>query len=88
MDTSVSEYLAKIGRVGGLKSRRALKPEHARQMVLVREARRAFKKYYSQCFWSFDPNYKVSSDDIGWVIAQLRKNGNREAWLTASKLCR
>ena len=41
---NLSRYLAEIGRRGGIKSRRVLEPETARQMVRVREARRAIKR--------------------------------------------
>jgi hypothetical protein len=37
----VREYLAKIGRRGGLASRRELSKSHARQMVAIREMKRA-----------------------------------------------
>jgi hypothetical protein len=37
----VREYLAKIGRRGGLASRRELTRSHAKQMVAIREAKRA-----------------------------------------------
>ena len=40
----VSEYLAKIGRRGGLASRRELTRSHAKQMVAIREAKRAALK--------------------------------------------
>jgi len=35
------QYLAKIGRRGGLASRRELTGSHAKQMVAIREAKRA-----------------------------------------------
>jgi hypothetical protein len=38
------EYLAKIGRRGGLASRRELTRSHAKQMVAIREAKRAALK--------------------------------------------
>lgn len=41
---SVREYLAEIGRRGGIKSRRTLEPETARRMVAIREARRAAQR--------------------------------------------
>ena len=41
---SVRDYLAKIGRRGGIKSRRVLEPETARRMVAIREARRAARR--------------------------------------------
>ena len=40
----VREYLAKIGRRGGLASRRELTRSQAKQMVAIREAKRATSK--------------------------------------------
>jgi hypothetical protein len=40
----VREYLATIGRRGGSASRRELTKSHARQMVAIREAKRAALK--------------------------------------------
>ena len=40
----VHEYLAAIGQRGGLASRRELTKSHARQMVAIREAKRAALK--------------------------------------------
>ncbi len=37
----VREYLAEIGRRGGLASRRELSKSHARKMVAIREMKRA-----------------------------------------------
>lgn len=87
MKDAVREYLATIGRRGGLKSRRTLPAKTARQMVRVREARRAYRKYHARCFWSFDPNYVIGPSDVAWVAQQLRKHGGRDAWEVASKLC-
>lgn len=88
MKDAVRDYLAEIGRRGGAKSRRALDPETARAMVRVREARRAYRKYYASCFWSYDPGYVVETSDVAWVAAQLKKHGGRDAWRVAEKLCR
>ncbi len=57
-------------------------------MVRIREARRAYRRFYSLCFWSYDPDLKIGSSDIPWVVAQLRKYGNRSAWEAAARLCR
>ncbi len=43
-EKKVREYLADIGRRGGLASRRELTRSHARQMVAIREAKRAALK--------------------------------------------
>jgi hypothetical protein len=40
----IREYLAEIGKRGGLASRRELTRSHARQMVAIREAKRAALK--------------------------------------------
>jgi hypothetical protein len=40
----VRDYLAKIGRRGGLASRRELTRAHAKKMVAIREAKRAALK--------------------------------------------
>jgi len=40
----VREYLAEIGKRGGLASRRELTRSHARQMVAIREMKRAALK--------------------------------------------
>jgi hypothetical protein len=41
---NVREYLAAIGRRGGLASRREMTRSHAKQMVAIREAKRAALK--------------------------------------------
>jgi len=56
-------------------------------MVKVREARRAYRRFHTECFWSFDPDYRIGAADIAWIADQLRKHGGREAWLVGSKLC-
>jgi hypothetical protein len=86
MNKIISSYLAKIGSKGGKKSKRKLETNEARKMVKVREARRAFHRFKTSCFWSYDPNLKITKQDIPWVIEQLVKNGNREAWITGKKL--
>ena len=88
MNRSVRTYLAEIGRRGGRKSRRTLTPESAREMVRLREARRVYRRFHAECFWSYDPDYRVGLSDIDWVADRLRRHGGREAWEIASRLCR
>jgi hypothetical protein len=88
LDPKVRSYLAKMGRQGGRKSRRALSSAQAREMVCVREARRAYRDFYATCFWSFDPHYRIEKKDIPWVVQELRKKGGRDAWEVAARLCR
>ena len=87
MNDAVRKYLAEIGRKGGMRSRRELDAETARRMVRVREARRAFRRYHARCFWSFNPEYRITHDDVEWVAEQLMKNGDRTAWALGVKLC-
>lgn len=88
MDPLIRRYLSRIGRKGGLKSRRALPPETARGMVRLREARKAFSRFKTSCFWSFDPARPIGPADIPWVVEQLQKNGGRRAWEASLRLCR
>jgi hypothetical protein len=88
MMNDVKDYLAEIGRRGGQKSRRTLAPETARNMVRVREARRAYRRFQTSCFWSYRPELQVGLDDVEWVAETLMKNGNREAWRIGRSLCR
>lgn len=84
----VKGYLREIGRRGGRKSRRTLSTQQARDMVKVREARRAFRDFHSSCFWSTDPDYIVTLEDVPWVAAKLMQHGGRAGWELGAKLCR
>lgn len=86
--SSVRSYLAQIGRRGGLKSRRTLDSNVARDMVRVREARRAFRRFHAACFWSYRPDLTITLGDVPWVAEQLMKHGGREAWRLGVRLCR
>ncbi len=86
-DKIIRDYLSKIGRKGGQSGRRNLDAKTARQMAMVREAKRAFKKYHAQCFWSYNPRYKISIADIRWVGEELMKNGDLKLWQLGVKLC-
>lgn len=86
--SEISRYLAEIGRRGGLKSRRTLDPETARNMVRVREARRAYRRFHALCFWSFKKDLDIGLDDVAWVADRLMSHGNREAWELGARLCR
>ncbi len=88
MGDEVREYLSRIGRRGGAKSRRTLDSATARRMVKVREARRAYRRYHAACFWSYRPDLEIGIDDVPWVAEQLMKHGNRAAWLIGKSLCR
>jgi hypothetical protein len=84
----IRRYLAEIGARGGRKSRRTLDPETARAMVKVREARRAYRRFRTMCFWSYRPDLRIELDDVPWVAEQLMRHGNRDAWRVGARLCR
>ena len=88
MDEAVRSYLAEIGRRGGRRSRRSLDPATARQMVRLREARRAFLRFHGRCFWSSPRDYRVTTADIPWVARRLMADGGREGWRIGARLCR
>jgi hypothetical protein len=54
-------------------------------MVAVRMARRAFRDFRVQCFWSFR-DVSITLSRVGWVIEQLQRNGNRAAWDRAARI--
>ncbi len=56
-------------------------------MVRVREARRAYRRFRTSCFWSYRPDLQIGLEDVDWVAETLMKNGNREAWMVGRSLC-
>lgn len=85
--SSVRLYLSEIGRRGGQKSRRHLSPGDARNMVRIREARKAFRTFHAQCFWFMREDMEVTLLDIPEIVRGLRMNGGRQGFLLAAKLC-
>lgn len=88
MESAVKEYLRELGRRGGRKSRRQLTSEEARRMVRIREARKAYRKFYASCFWSAPEDLRIVDEDVAWVVQNLRAHGGAEGWEVAEKLCR
>ena len=87
-DSSVREYLAQIGRKGGMKSRRRLSTEDAKNMVRLRDAKRAFNMFYSQCFWYIRAHMDITLAHVPEIVRGLRQNGGRQGFLLAARLCR
>ena len=84
----VKAYLREIGAKGGRKSRRRLDPAQARRMVAVREARRAFREHYPSVFWSAPETMEVNEALVPYVIEELKREGNRDAYLQAGRIQR
>lgn len=56
---------------------------------LVAKAEAAVREFEVQCFWFWHPDAVVRSvEDVLVVIMELRRNGNRRAWLAAQELQR
>jgi hypothetical protein len=56
---------------------------------LVARAEAAVREYEVQCFWFWTPAAVVNTvEDIKVVIKELRRNGDRRAWLAAQDLQR
>lgn len=86
--THMSPSRSEFGPSEGRKSRRHLSSEDARNMVRVREARRAFAKFYAPCFWYLRQDMHLTLADIPEIVRGLRQNGGRQGFLLAAKLCR
>lgn len=87
MNSTLRSYFAEIGRRGGRKSRRTLRPDQVRRVVRVREARRACRRSHAQCFWSCPPDLVIDVDDVARVAEQLVRNGGDEAWAVGAGSC-
>ena len=51
-------------------------------------ARRAFKDFYAQCFWSYREDAEIGEDDIPWVIRELRHYGGARGYQAVAEICR
>ena len=83
---TLRQHLRTIGRRGGLRSRRRLDPEAARDMVRVREARRAYHRFHTYCFPAFPADLRITREDLAWVADRLRRLGDARAQRIADKL--
>jgi hypothetical protein len=86
-NAAIRAYLSSIGRRGGRKSRRMLTPEQARDMVRIREAKRAFRLYYAQCFWYMEPEIKITKAELAFIARGLRTYGGHEGYRLADTIC-
>ena len=85
---ALREYFSWIGRKGGVRSRRKLSSAQARDMVRVRDARRAFRELHAQCFWYLRHDLVITLDDVPEIVRGLRQHGGQKGFLAAARLCR
>ena len=51
-------------------------------------ARRAFKEFYVQCFWSWQENPEITEATIPRIVRALRIHGGAKGYALAAELCR
>ena len=61
--------------------------EAARQRRLEL-ARRAYREFFVQCFWSYREDAEITEEKIAFVIGGLRENGGHAGYRIAAELCR
>ena len=61
-------------------------PAEDGQARRVELARRAFKEFYAQCFWSYRRDWQVEEEDIPWLVEELRLNGGHKGYRMATQL--
>lgn len=50
-------------------------------------ARRAYRDFHAQCFWSYRADFEITEKDIPFVIRGLRHYGGHKGYRIAAKLC-
>ena len=51
-------------------------------------ARKVFKDFYAQCFWSYRQDAEIGEEDIPWIIRELRHYGGARGYQAVAELCR
>ena len=54
----------------------------------VELARKAFKDFHAQCFWSYRHDAVINEADIPWVIRELRHYGGAKGYRAVAEICR
>lgn len=51
-------------------------------------ARRAFREFYVQCFWSWQEDPEITEETIPLIVRALRIHGGARGYEIAAELCR
>lgn len=51
-------------------------------------ARKAFKEFYVECFWSWQENPEITEETIPLIVRALRIHGGAKGYELANELCR
>ena len=60
----------------------------AARQARLQLARKAFKDFYAQCFWSYREDAEITEEKIPFVIRGLREHGGLAGYRIAAELCR
>ena len=50
-------------------------------------ARKAFREFYAQCFWSYREDAEITEDKIPFVVRGLREHGGLAGYQLAAAIC-
>jgi hypothetical protein len=50
-------------------------------------ARKAFKEFYAQCFWSCRDDLEITEEKIPLVMRGLRRHGGHKGYRIVAQLC-
>ena len=51
-------------------------------------ARKAFKEFSAECFWSWQENAEITEETIPLIVRALRLHGGEKGYRLAAELCR
>jgi hypothetical protein len=62
-------------------------PEQGSRQRRLELARRAFRDFYLQCFWSYRDDLEITEEKIPFVVRGLRLHGGHKGYKIAAELC-
>lgn len=51
-------------------------------------ARRVFREYFAQCFWSWNPDVVLRDEHLPMIVQGLRLHGGHAGYRIVEQLCR
>jgi hypothetical protein len=61
------------------------KDDRERRLAL---ARRAFREFKAQCFWSWVDEPEITEETVPHIIRELRLNGGHRGYRMVAEICR
>ena len=78
---------ANSGRISGMDETEQSLHQTAVLQCRLDLARKAFREFYAQCFWSYREDAEITEDKIEFVIRGLREHGGLAGHRIAAELC-